>query len=371
MMTDPLPSEEIIAEDQTVWHTDRQPAGCNHCQRLYLVPADYRGAACPLCRRGKLEAQPAYVRRADPEQVLPFRIAKQALLPIYQQFISPVWIRPEGLNPEALLRNTHPVFWPLWLVDSDVSGHWQMEAGFDYQVESAKEVYTGGSWQSRKQIETRVRWETRVGSINTRVDNVVTPALEEHENRRKMAGNYHLEQGSAFDPALLGSAFLELPNITPQAAWPLARPGFDQTLAGICQKAASAQHFREFSLKAHFDNQNWTEYFLPMYATHYTDDEGQPQVIVVNGETGAIQGPRLASRQRGNQIAGIVGAVAGVLFLLALIGLLLTLVFPPAALIAGLVGILGLIAGILAIIIAIWPGQWNRSQVGPRITERP
>jgi hypothetical protein len=36
-----------------------------------------------------------------------------------------------------------------------------------------------------------------------------------------------------------------------------------------------------------------------MYTTHYTDDEGNPQVLVVNGETGAIHGPRLASRQRG------------------------------------------------------------------------
>lgn len=369
-MTDQMPSEEIIAEDQTLWHTDRQPAGCSHCQRVFLVPPDYRGAACPLCRRGTLEAQPAYIRRADPERVLPFRIPKQDLLSIYEQFASDVWIKPEEFNPETLLKNTRAVFWPLWLVDSDVNGHWQMEAGFDYQVESTKEVYTGGGWQSRKQIETRVRWELRAGKIDTRVDNVVTPALEEHENRRKMTGAYHHERGLNFDSTLLGAAFLELPDIAHEAAWPLARPDFDKTLARICQKASDAQHFREFNLKARFDNQNWTEYFLPLYATHYADDEGQPQVIIVNGETGAIQGPRLASRQRGNQIAGIIGAVAGALFLLALIGLLLTMVFPIAALIAGLVGILGLLAGILAIIVAIWPGQWNRNQTGPYIAGR-
>ena len=107
-----------------------------------------------------------------------------------------------------------------------------------------------------------------------------------------------------------------------------------------------------------------------MYVTHYTDDDGRPQIVVVNGESGAIIGPRLASRKRGGQIAGIVGAVAGVLFLLALIGLLLTVVFPPAVLIGGLVGILGLGAGIVALIAAIWPGQWNRNQTGPRMAEK-
>lgn len=369
-MADQIPVPEIIPEGQNLWHTDRQPTGCSHCHRVFLAPTDNQVTACPLCRRGTLEAQPAYVRRADPERLLPFRITQQVLPQIYKQFISPVWIKPHGLNPEALVKNTRPVFWPLWLVDSDVNGHWQMEAGFDYQVESAKEVYTSGSWQSQKQIETRVRWESRVGKINTRIDNVITPALDEHHNRRQMTGTYQREQGVEFDPILLGAAFLELPDLPPKAAWPLARTNFDQALAEICQTAAGAEHAREFTIQASFDNQNWTEFFLPMYATHYNDDEGQPQVLIVNAQNGAIFGPRLASHKRGQQIAGIIGGLAGGLFLLAVIALLLTMVFPPAALIAGLVGILGLAAGILAIIVAVWPGQWNRKQTGPRIVER-
>lgn len=369
-MVNKMPSEEIIAADQTLWQTDRQPTGCSRCQRIYLVAPDYIGTTCPLCRRGELEAQPAYIRRSEPEQILPFRIPRQDLLAAYQRFVSGVWIKPEEFNPETLLKNTRPVFWPLWMVDSDTSGHWQMEAGFDYQVESAKEVYKGGSWQSQTQIENRVRWELRTGTINTHVDNVTTPALEEHENRRQMTGTYQLEQGTNFDPALLGGAFLELPDVPPEAAWPLAQPGFDKALAIICQRAAGAQHFREFSVKAQFGNQNWTEFFLPMYTTHYSDDEGQPQVLVVNGQTGAIRGPRLASPQRGAHIAKIIGAVAGGLFLLALLGLLLTVVFPPAALIAGLVGLLGLLGGIFAIITAVWPRQWNRTQDGLRLAEK-
>ena len=57
------------------------------------------------------------------------------------------------------------------------------------------------------------------------------------------------------------------------------------------------------------------------------------------------------------------------LFLLTLIGLLLTAIFQHAALIAGLLGVLGLIAAILAIVIAVWPGQWNKDQTGPRLAE--
>lgn len=364
------PAIELIDEDQILWHTDRGPAGCVHCQRVYLVPLDYRGATCPICRKGALEAQPVIMRPATPERVLPFQVAKQDLLPIYQQFVSGVWIKPVDFNPETLLKNTRPIFWPLWLVDSDISGHWQMEAGFDYQVESAKEVYASGRWQSRVQTETRVRWELRVGALSTHVDNVVTPALEEHENRQKMTGTYRLDRGTDFDPHLLGGAFMELPDIRPEDAWPLARPHFDQALAEICRKAAGAQHFRNFSMKADFVNQNWTEFFLPMYSTHYNDDEGNPQVLVVNGETGAICGLRLASHQRGSHIAGIIAAVAGGLFLLALIGLVLSMTIPWAWIFVGFFSVLGFGAVILAIVTAVWPGQWNRAQNGPRIADK-
>ncbi len=368
-MAGAMPAPEIIPEGQTLWQTDRQPAGCSHCRRVFLVKPGELNAVCPLCRRGALEPQPIYARRADPERLLPFKVPRGDLLPIYQAFISPVWIKPEELNPETLLKNTRPVFWPLWLVDADVSGHWQMEAGFDYQVESARETYVQGAWQSRKQIETRINWEPRIGQVNTRVNNVITPALEEHENRLKMTGAYPLEAGVDFNPDLLGSAFLELPDLAPEAAWPIARPNFSRPLAELCQTAAGAQHTREFNLKAEFADQNWTEFFLPLYATHYHDDAGQPQVLIVNAVTGAIQGPRLASRQRGHKIAGIIGAVAGGLFLLTLIGLLLTAVFQHAALVAGLLGVLGLIAAILAIVVAVWPGQWNKDQTGPRLAE--
>ena len=99
-----------------------------------------------------------------------------------------------------------------------------MEAGFDYQVESSKEYYVNNRWQSRKQIETRVRWEPRLGEVSYHVDNITTPALEEHNNRWQMTGGYHLDRAITYDPDRLGSAFLEIPDRTPEDAWPLAKP---------------------------------------------------------------------------------------------------------------------------------------------------
>jgi hypothetical protein len=367
-MPESTPSTPIIEESQTLWDTDRQPAGCTHCQRGFLVQELFLNTVCPLCRQGKLEPQPLRMRLEQPEQVLPFRINQHKLHAIYENFVSEVWIKPDDFTSDLLLKRSIPVFWPLWLVDSDISGSWQMEAGFDYQVESTKEIFASGQWQSQKNIETRVRWEPRLGKISTHVSNVAVPALTDHQNRQQMTGQYAIDQANAFDPTQLGNALMEIPNLPPEDAWPLAKPQVDKTAAKICANAAGAQHLRHFTLKATDDNLTWTQFFLPLYATFYTDDEGQPQSLIVNGETGAIHGPQLASRKKGLQIAGILAGGSGLLLVLALIGLLLTAVFPPAGIFAAVIGVLGIGLGISAIIPAVWPGQWNRKQESARIS---
>jgi len=361
---------KIIDEGQTLWNTNRQPAGCSHCHRTFLAPESQIGILCPLCCKGKIEPQPLRLRPSEPERLLPFKVKIQNLHSIYAAFISGVWIKLDDFSTETLLQRTRPVYWPLWLVDSDVNGHWQMEAGFDYQVESSKEYYQSGQWQSRKIVEDRINWEPRLGELDTHIDNVVVPALEEHKNRQEMTGTYNLESAKNFKPDMLNSVLVEAPDLPPENAWPLAKPKIDRALAQVCTKAASAQHNRNFAIKADYHNLNWTEFLLPMYVTFYKDDNDQPQVVIVNGETGAIHGPRLASRKRGLRIATILGGIAGVLLLVALFGFFLTTIFPPAGILSALLAILGFGTGLGALIPAIWPAQWNRKHQLPKIVER-
>jgi len=361
----------IIEENQTIWGTDRQPAGCPQCMRVFLVPSDQIGSQCPFCRQGHLTSQSARIRPGEPEKYLPFLVTHARLLTIYKNFVSGVWIKPQDLTPEKLLERTKPVFWPLWLVDSDIKGQWRMEAGFDYQVESTKEYFQDGRWISRKQVEGRIRWEPRLGEIAARVDNVAAPALEDHRNRIRMAGDYPMENMQDVDLADLGQVPVECPDLPPEDAWPLAKPLIDRAAGKICQEAAGAQHQQNFAIQVEYPRKNWTQFLMPVYTTYYLDDEGQPQILMINAQTGAIQGPRLASRKRGLQIAGILAAAAGALLFLALIGLLLTMVFPPAGIIGALLGILGFGVGISAIIPAVWPGQWNRKQQEtPRLAQK-
>ena len=148
-----------------------------------------------------------------------------------------------------------------------------------------------------------------------------------------------------------------LPDLPPENAWPLARPQLDEAAADECQQAAGAQHIRNFGLRAGYKSLRWTQLLLPLYVTRYTDDDGNPRILYLNGQSGAIGGARLASQKKGWKIAGIIFAVAAVVFLAALFFGLVGLLFPPSLILGGALGILAMVIACAAIIPAAWPWQ--------------
>lgn len=366
-MENAIPTSQVIEDIETLWGVPYRPAGCDHCRRVFLVDEAAIEMNCPACQRGRLTAQPALLRREPPELNIQFQIQRDRLLSILSSFAEGVWLRPDDFNPKALLERAVPLFWPMWLVDCTISGSWQAECGYEYQVKSSQESYIHGNWQTREYLETRLRWESRLGQIERPYHNIATPALEEHQTWLRQTGGYRLENAVAYQPGQLPPALVRVPDLPQETIWPTAQDSLHKAAAEDCRKAANAQAIRNFSPQADYRAQHWTQLLLPLYLTSYTDDAGQPQMIFVNGQTGAISGARLASQKKGWKWAGIIAAFAAVLFLLALLSAALTTLYPPLITVASILGFLALVVGGAALIPAIWPWQWNRRQQGQKV----
>lgn len=357
-----FPSSEIIEETQELWGAHLLPVGCPICRQTFLAEAARLGQPCPHCARGNLEAQPARLRPEPPELVLPFARRPADLRGALEAFVKPVWLRPDDLNADPLLKRLTPVFTPMWLVDSDVVGEWRAEVGFDYQVKSSQDSYAGGGWQTREVVETRIRWEPRLGQIQRRYHNVAVAALSDQKRLAPLTGQYPLHKAQAYEAAAVKGAVLRVPDLPPESAWPFAQSQIEQLAAQDCATAAGGQHTRSVHLRVNYDSLHWTLLLLPLYVTYYTGDDGQPQPIFINGQTGQIGGRRLASQRKGWMYAGIVGAAAAAALVLGLIVSAFGALFPPVLILGGLMVIAGFAIGAGALVPALWPWQWNRGQ---------
>ncbi len=362
-MTAPnLPSAQVIASDQPTWASPLKPSGCPACKQVFLVPEGKAVIVCPNCAKAQLSPQPAVMRPEPPELLLSFQKAAGSLLPVFKSFVKAVWLRPDDFNEKTLLERCVPVFVPIWLVDASLCGSWEAEVGYDYQVESSQDSYQGGRWVARKVVETRVRYEPRAGTIERRYDNAAVAALRDHGRLISTVGDFQYNQARRFERAQIGGALIQVPDLSPESAWPSARDRLDRNAVADCVKASGAQHVRTSAIKLSYTSLNWTQMLLPLYATYYHDDEGIPHTILINGQTGQIGGARLASQRKGWKVAGISAGVGALLFLLALLLFALSAGSPALSAIGTVLVLLALGLGLFAVVPVVWPWQWNRKQ---------
>ncbi|RPJ42763.1 MAG: hypothetical protein EHM21_12375, partial [Chloroflexi bacterium] len=246
------------------WGTDLQPAACPRCRATYLVECDAPLPRCPSCFQAALEVLPGGPQHLahpyPPELVAPFNLSEAQVSEATSRFAASIPFAPPGLTGPALRSHLAALYLPLWLVDGCVSGYWQAEAGFDYEVISHQERYeqNRSSWETKEVKEQRVRWENRVGRINRTYQNVTAPALEEAPHLEKRIGRFALNSARSFSPASIQRACVRLPDRPPQAAWGEAAAAFQKGAAEECQKACGANRIRQFRWKASFSRLNWT-----------------------------------------------------------------------------------------------------------------
>jgi hypothetical protein len=191
--------------------------------------------------------------------------------------------------------------------------------GFDYQIVSHREELRNGSWQSQKIKESNIRWEPRVGRLQRHYDNKAAPALEEQAQGERVLGKIKRREAQPYQLAEMQEALAHLPNRPPDDAWPEAEAALKQAAAKECQQAAAANHIREFRWTAEYAEQNWTQLLYPVYTTWYQDDDGQAQMVYVNGQTGKLAGQRRASMKKARKWSIGIGVGAALLFALSLL----------------------------------------------------
>jgi hypothetical protein len=358
------PATQVLDSFSGLWGLPLQPAGCPVCKQVYLLDPDREKQLCPLCGMAFLAFQPgAWLRPATPELLVPYNPNLSRQIPaILEAFTKDVWLKPDDFNAATLQQRLRPVYETRWLVDGQVVGSWQAEHGFDYQVKSSQDSYSSGSWRSREMIETRIRWEARLGQVQRTYQNISVPAFSRQDQLETLAGGYDTRSPAAYSPSMVGQAAIHVPDLQPDEIWQEAQNLFNQAAAVDIQTASQAQHSRNVSIHATYESLNWTQMLLPLYSTFYRDDDGQMHTLFINGQTGQIGGVRLASQRKGWQWAGILGGSGLFALLAAILFFFAGALFPPAVLLGFVLIIAAIILGISAIFPAVSPWQWNRSQ---------
>lgn len=333
----------------------RSPMACTACGATFLGQA---GGRCSACGQGVLEAAEVY-ELGEPERHVPDADGLVGVQRSLEQAVGSVRYRTAELTVERLMERAERSWWPLWLVDGEQLGTFTARAGTDYQVKSSREVLQGGVWVTKPHMDTRIRWEERVGQVRLRYDNLVVEALRHHHAWAEHLGGLDgagAKQGSPPD------GLIRLPDRHPREAMPQAEVAFQRAAAATCREALGADHLDDVMFEGELADQHWTWLLVPVWTTAYRDDAGEEHTLWVSGVTGRVWGPMMASQRKGLLWAAL-WLVLGLTFLAgsAVVGLI-GIVLWPLLLVAAVGGAVGMFLMAVALWPALAPWRHNRAQ---------
>ena len=224
--------ETLLDADERAW--ERAPASCDACGRTWLVAEREVGERCG-CGQGRLQPSTVRMPRNLPEQAVPAVVSVEGVVASLSRHLARVRFRPKGMSAPDLGSRAVLVWWPRWMVDAWVRGAWGVEVGFDYEAHSTVEHYSGGTWVSKDQVDVRVRWEARTGTLERRYHNVVVPALRDEGPVARMGA----ADAEASPVQRLPDGRLLLPDQSPSEVWAAADEAFRARAADEVRRAAS------------------------------------------------------------------------------------------------------------------------------------
>lgn len=354
---------------EDLWGYEANIFVCEECDWSFVIPQNVSPQRCPHCFQRNLSPNDSIAEDKlnylkPPELILPFALSDTQLSKSVSEFTSGIPFPPPDLNFQNLASRMKRIFLPYWLVDTDVNGKWEVEAGYDYQVVSHQEQYDDNrsSWRTNEIKENRIRWEQRLGRLARSYHNVPAPALEEERELTGIIGQYDMESAAQFSTEGINQTFVRLPNSSPSDAWPQAIPTIQSQVAEDCRRAAQANHYRNFRWSPDFQNLNWTLLLRPIYSTYFFDDNRQPQPILIHGQNGRTSGLRYSSMKRAQRVSAWIFGAAILACLLSILLLGLGFIF-PILVVGGVIGfIIAVIAGISALIPIGIAWNFNRKQ---------
>lgn len=362
--------DDLAPSLHALWGQRVALALCERCDGRFLVADGNNANTCPRCYHAPLA--PLTAPAGDdatshpPEFVLPFSVPAETVAEQFRQFARSIPFAPQDLHPAILEERLRRLYLPLWLVDSQVTATWQSEVGFDYQVVSHQEQFSEGKgWTTQEVKETRIRWEPRAGRLQRPYENIPGPALDAEGALAPFLTSYQVEARTPYRAEMLQGAQVHLPRRSTADAWPDTLPALQAAAAHECQRAARADHIRDFAWTAEYEGIHWTLCLLPLYSSYYLDDAGEPQPVLLHGQNAQVRGVRRASMQRAKRWTVGLLAVAIVLALGSLLALALSLAGEAAMIGLMIAAFVGLAA--LYPVLRVW--QFNTQESSIQRTE--
>jgi DNA-directed RNA polymerase subunit RPC12/RpoP len=282
-------------------------ATCEGCGATITLQENATTGSCYYCGTQVVGSGAAH-KALQPQYIMPFRLTRDVATERFRTWIRSRWFAPSALKRYA--RVTDPiqgVYYPFWTFDAHTRSDYTGQRG-DYYTEQIRTTDSEGKTVTR--TVTKTRWTPARGTVSRTFDDVLVAASESLEPQLvDRLDTYSLKEVVPYSDRFLSGFRGESYSVELSDGFERAKGVMDGVIRTDVHRDIGGDTQRIHTLHTLYSGVTFKYVVLPVYALKYRFKK-KLFPVVINGETGEIEGKRPYSWIK---IAALVLAIGGVL----------------------------------------------------------
>lgn len=276
-----LESGEETVEDETL--------KCETCAAEFTFEKDVHSGECPFCGT-RVVTEPRKNKHLKPKSLIPFVIERKGAREKIQGWLGSRWFAPNDLKRRAQTDSLiNGIYTPYWTYDAHTESDYRGERGTAYQVPVTTRDAKGNV---RTTYRTEIRWSPAAGHVARTFDDVLVVAS--HTLPKKYADRLRTWQLDALTPynqSYVAGFRSEMYQVGLEEGFREAKARMDAQIRRDVRHDIGGDAQRIHWVRTDYQNITFKHVLLPVWITAFRYG-GKSYQILVNGQTGEVQGAR-------------------------------------------------------------------------------
>ncbi|MCA8880131.1 MAG: primosomal protein N' (replication factor Y) - superfamily II helicase [Rhodobacteraceae bacterium] len=261
---------------------------CPSCGAQVEVDERIHAQVCPFCAT-PVVTETGRNRHIRPHGVLPFALGEAAARDAMGRWLGRLWFAPSGLQEFARRgRRMDGIYTPYWTFDADTRSHYAGERGTVYYT--TRTVMRNGKPETVQ--VANIRWRPVQGQVKRFFDDVLVLASRSLPDRFTAAlPPWDLSRLVPYAAEYLAGFRAEAYTVEIGDGFHEARAQMDRIIERDVRFDIGGDHQRIHRIDTDVANVTFKHVLLPIWVAAYRY-RGQAYRVVINGQTGRVQGER-------------------------------------------------------------------------------
>lgn len=275
---------------------DQMPAYRLVCQGCGAhTESDALSQKCQFCA-APLVADTTDDHQIAPEAVLPFGLDRSAARGALQTWVKSRWFAPNQLKKVTEAESTKSTYVPHWTYDARTRSKYTGQRGdYYYVTETYTQTVNGKSVTKTRQVR-KTRWRPASGTVKRNFDDVLVMGTR-HLTQDKLSElePWPLDRAKRYQATYLAGHHTLRYDVEPEAGLEVAKRKMASVIDGDCRRDIGGDEQRVQQVNTNYSNVTYKLMLLPVWICCYLFG-GKTWQVLINGQTGEVQGDRPYSK---------------------------------------------------------------------------